>query len=92
MSANAMKIWVYGIVQGVGFRYSTQKKARELGLRGYARNLDDGSVEILAAGDRVQIDALLNWLKKGGPTSARVEQVRSEPSATGLVPEGFAIQ
>ncbi|HBQ65879.1 MAG TPA: acylphosphatase, partial [Leclercia adecarboxylata] len=39
--------WVHGTVQGVGFRYSTQREATELGLTGYARNMDDGSVEVV---------------------------------------------
>lgn len=43
--------WVYGSVQGVGFRYSTQREALQLGLTGYARNLDDGGVEVLACGE-----------------------------------------
>ena len=43
--------WVHGVVQGVGFRYSTQREALQLWLTGYARNLDDGSVEVLACGE-----------------------------------------
>ena len=42
--------WVHGTVQGVGFRYSTQREATELGLTGYARNMDDGSVEVVNRG------------------------------------------
>lgn len=42
--------WVHGSVQGVGFRYTTQHEAQRLGLVGYARNLDDGSVEVVACG------------------------------------------
>ena len=71
--------WVYGMVQGVGFRYNTQHEARRLGLSGYARNLDDGSVEVVACGEQAQVDALITWLKAGGPRSARVEKVLTEP-------------
>lgn len=71
--------WVYGMVQGVGFRYSTQHEARRLGLSGYARNLDDGSVEVVACGEQAQVEALIAWLKAGGPRSARVEKVLTEP-------------
>lgn len=46
-----VRCWVHGMVQGVGFRYSTQREALKLGLTGYARNLDDGSVEVLACGE-----------------------------------------
>ncbi|STJ81425.1 acylphosphatase [Escherichia coli] len=44
--------WVYGRVQGVGFRYTTQYEAKRLGLTGYAKNLDDGSVEVVACGKK----------------------------------------
>ena len=71
--------WVYGSVQGVGFRYSTQREALRLGLVGYARNLDDGSVEVLACGEDEQVAALIAWLKAGGPRSARVDRVLTEP-------------
>ena len=58
-------------------RYSTQAEARTLGVLGYARNLDDGSVEVLAWGEAEQVDALIAWLKAGGPRSARVEKAIS---------------
>lgn len=71
--------WVYGKVQGVGFRFFTQQEAVKLGLRGYARNLDDGSVEVVACGQDEQVETLLAWLKAGGPRSARVDKVLAEP-------------
>jgi len=70
--------WVHGTVQGVGFRYSTQREALQLGLTGYARNMDDGSVEVVACGDAEQVEKLVAWLKAGGPRSARVEKVLTE--------------
>ncbi|HFZ8995297.1 TPA: acylphosphatase [Citrobacter freundii] len=79
MSKVCIIAWVYGRVQGVGFRYTTQHEAKRLGLTGYARNMDDGSVEVVACGEKEQIDALMQWLKAGGPRSARVERVLSEP-------------
>ncbi|WP_140397059.1 acylphosphatase, partial [Escherichia coli] len=51
MSKVCIIAWVYGRVQGVGFRYTTQYEAKKLGLTGYAKNLDDGSVEVVACGD-----------------------------------------
>jgi acylphosphatase len=71
--------WVHGRVQGVGFRYSTQFEAKRLGVTGYARNLDDGSVEVLACGEPEAVEALITWLKAGGPRTARVESVLTEP-------------
>ena len=46
MASICTMAWVYGSVQGVGFRYSTQREALQLGVTGYARNLDDGGVEV----------------------------------------------
>lgn len=70
-----MKYRVYGRVQGVGFRYSAWREAQQLGITGYARNLDDGTVEILACGSSDSLEKLLNWLKNGGPRGARVDNV-----------------
>lgn len=71
--------WVHGMVQGVGFRYSTQHEAQKLGLTGYVRNMDDGSVEVLACGESQRVAQLVDWLKAGGPRSARVDKVLTEP-------------
>lgn len=79
MSKVCIIAWVYGRVQGVGFRYTTQYEAKKLGLTGYAKNLDDGSVEVVACGEEGQVEKLMQWLKSGGPRSARVERVLSEP-------------
>lgn len=54
---------VNGQVQGVGFRCSTWQKARQLGLVGWVRNLPDGSVEILAQGERDDLEMLITWIK-----------------------------
>ena len=89
MAQQCIKAWVYGRVQGVGFRYSTQAQAQQLGLTGYARNLDDGSVEVLACGDNAQLEHLLAWLKAGGPRSARVDRVLTEPHQPAETPQRF---
>lgn len=81
MSKICTAIYVYGMVQGVGFRYYTQHRAKELGLEGFVRNLDDGSVEVVAYGDSAQLDRLQAWLKQGGPRSARIEKILTEPRA-----------
>lgn len=54
-------------------------RSEKLGLTGYAKNLDDGSVEVVACGEEGQVEKLMQWLKSGGPRSARVERVLSEP-------------
>lgn len=63
--------FVTGRVQGVFFRASTQDKAKELGLFGWAKNLPDGRVEVMAFGDKEKLLALYEWLKKG-PERAEV--------------------
>ena len=66
---------VYGRVQGVLFRSFAQNVARNLGLKGYARNLTSGNaVEVQAEGDKQQLERLVEYLKIG-PSSARVERV-----------------
>ena len=84
--------WVHGMVQGVGFRYSTQREALQLGLTGYARNLDDGSVEVVACGEADKIEQLTAWLKAGGPRSARVEKVFTEPHQPDREYDTFSIR
>lgn len=63
-----------GVVQGVGFRYFTYRRAVELQLKGLVKNEDDGSVFVVAEGDRSAIEALIDYLKVG-PSSASVSDV-----------------
>jgi len=70
----AARFVVSGKVQGVFFRASTREQAERLQLRGHARNLDDGRVEVLAAGSAEAIDVLGRWLHHG-PPHARVDGV-----------------
>ena len=65
---------ISGRVQGVFFRGSTAQQATRLGLNGFARNLDDGRVEVVAIGDAAAVDLLEKWLAKGPPV-ARVDNV-----------------
>lgn len=58
---------IEGRVQGVWFRESTRREAESLGITGYARNMNDGSVEVLACGDSDALDRLAAWLKRGPP-------------------------
>jgi acylphosphatase len=68
--------YVHGWVQGVGYRYFVVNNALSLGLRGYARNLSDGSVEVLAQGTRPNLERLLTLLQRG-PAAADVFEVRT---------------
>jgi acylphosphatase len=65
---------VYGRVQGVNFRYHTQKKANALGVGGWVANRSDGTVEVVAEGEKAELQKLVSFLHRGSP-SARVERV-----------------
>ena len=67
MSRKTLHARVEGMVQGVGFRYTTVRQARRLGLSGYVRNLADGSVEVVAEGEEDRLRRLAAWLKQGPP-------------------------
>lgn len=66
-------ISISGRVQGVGFRFFTYQEAQKLNLIGYVMNLDNGKVKIVACGNQIQINKLIDWVKAGGPDSAKIE-------------------
>lgn len=68
------EIVISGKVQGVGFRYSAQSIASGYGLRGYVKNLVNGSVFVLAQGEESDLEAFIAWCHKG-PVRSRVEEV-----------------
>ncbi|HKS56959.1 MAG TPA: acylphosphatase [Steroidobacteraceae bacterium] len=71
----ARRCYVTGRVQGVFYRASTRERAQQLRCRGYARNLADGRVEVLAIGEPAAVDALVKWLWQG-PPAAQVQDVQ----------------
>jgi len=75
------RLVVRGRVQGVGFRYSAIERARLLGLAGWARNLPDGTVEIVAEGSAESIRLLIEWAQHG-PPGARVSRVDTGAAPT----------
>jgi len=85
----AVRFRVSGRVQGVGFRAATRDRALALGVRGHARNLDDGDVEVLAVGDDEAIERLAAWLAEG-PPAARVQALRRMPADDAGTQPGFA--
>jgi acylphosphatase len=76
---SARRYIVRGRVQGVGYRYFAKNAAEKLGLRGYARNLDDGTVEVVAIGPAAAIEDLLGSLQRG-PRLAEVRGVEHQPA------------
>jgi acylphosphatase len=69
------RLLVTGRVQGVGFRFYMQRKARELGLTGWVRNCRDGSVEAVIQGAPEAVELMIAWARRG-PPSAVVSEVR----------------
>ena len=88
--SSARRFTIKGRVQGVFFRDSTRRVAASLGITGYANNLPNGDVEVLACGERAALDKLASWLHEG-PRMASVNEViahdvecaRSERFVTG---------
>jgi acylphosphatase len=85
-----LHVVVRGRVQGVGFRWFVRERARALGLTGWVRNCDDGSVEVLARGDDASLRQLRSLLGTG-PSGARVsvvEDQQGEPTTEPMNPFG----
>ena len=89
MSTEARLFTVHGRVQGVWFRDSTRREAERLGIAGYAINLSDGNVEVLAHGSADALAVLAAWLHEG-PPMARVMRVDERPAPAGDV-RGFTV-
>lgn len=87
----ARRFLIAGRVQGVGFRWFVARLARELGLRGAARNLPDGRVDVTAAGNTAEL-AQLEMALRTGPPGARVDRLEVlEVEDEATVPKGFSI-
>ena len=82
--------FISGRVQGVFFRASTARHAIELRLTGYAKNLTDGRVEVLACGEAADVDALCDWLWQG-PPAAHVSEVVIREVECADIPKSFAV-
>jgi acylphosphatase len=73
----SIKIIISGLVQGVGYRYFCYKKALEYGIRGYAKNLYNGNVEVVAQGEKGLINDFIKDLNTG-PYYAAVKSINTE--------------
>lgn len=74
MDTGRVRMRIVGFVQGVYFRATTREQARQLGLTGWVRNCPDGSVEVVAEGEKEPLDSLVAWCHQG-PLGAEVERV-----------------
>lgn len=81
---------IYGDVHGVGFRYETRALARGLNLAGWVRNATDGTVEILAQGQKEILEKLIAWVRKSPPGT--VEKVETEWREIKKLYSSFEIQ
>lgn len=86
MTEKCVRAIVEGRVQGVSFRDATRRQAQHLNITGHARNLPDGTVEVLACGTGSAVDQLVDWLHKGPPaasvTRVSVSEENQQPPAS----------
>ncbi|NLI23726.1 MAG: acylphosphatase [Bacteroidales bacterium] len=81
-----VNITVRGRVQGVGFRYSALEAAEELGIKGFVRNMPDGSVYIEAEGEEEEVLQFIEWCRQG-PGYAYVKEVLVQEAPLGHFPD-----
>jgi len=74
MPATRAHVYVHGRVQGVFFRATTRDKARSIGVKGWVRNCQDGSVEAVFEGEKDTVEKVVDWCKKG-PEGAVVNHI-----------------
>jgi len=86
-----VNIVVCGSVQGVFFRANARKIAESLGLKGYAKNIPDGTVEVVAEGPEDKLKELIEYCKKG-PETAEVSKVDVEFSDASNEFKGFEVR
>ena len=91
MNDSRIHLFVFGRVQGVGFRYFAKRKADSLLIRGWTRNCSDRSVEIIAEGNRQNLDLFLKAISSGPPSSNVSKVTENWESATGEFTE-FSIK
>ncbi|MFW5913605.1 MAG: acylphosphatase [Bacillota bacterium] len=83
----AVRLMLYGIVQGVGMRFYVSNTAKRVGVSGFVRNLPDGSVEIVAEGTPHEVDAFIDKVKnapRGRITDTKLEDVPVKGSYNGF--------
>lgn len=90
MEVFQVRVFIYGVVQGVGFRHSLSRAARIEDLKGWVRNRSDGSVEALFQGERKKLEQMISWCQKGPPFSS-VEKVHVLWEEVENIPDSFTI-
>jgi len=87
----AVHLLISGRVQGVFYRYTAQKVASRLGIRGWIKNLPNGKVEVIAIGTPSAVDTFTAWCQEG-PPGAQVSDVEVTPLPSPPELEGFSIR
>ncbi len=83
MAKSRAKLIIKGIVQGVNFRYYTQREARKNNLTGWVRNLPDGSVAALFEGEEEDVEMMIQWCRHGPPSSRVTELIAQKEEFRG---------
>lgn len=91
MGKKRVHLKITGRVQGVGFRNSTRRKARELGVSGWVKNIADGSVEAVLEGEKDKVEDLISWANRG-PRLANVNEVEVDRRQPKNDLDGFSIR
>lgn len=91
MSRQCLLLRIRGRVQGVSFRYYTERQARQLGIDGWVRNMPDGSVEACICGSLEAVAEMRGWLGHG-PTYAAVAAVEVSEAEPAIAGQGFRIR
>jgi acylphosphatase len=78
VAKSRFKLIIKGIVQGVNFRYYTQREARKYSVKGWVRNLADGSVAAVFEGEEEDVESMIQWCRHG-PPGAHVTELIAQP-------------
>jgi acylphosphatase len=78
MAKSRVKLMIQGLVQGVNFRYYTQREAQKYNVNGWVRNLADGSVAAVFEGEEEDVEAMIQWCRHG-PPAAHVTELIAQP-------------
>jgi len=91
MVKSRVKVIVKGIVQGVNFRYYAQRQAAKFNITGWVKNLPDGSVAAVFEGDEQDVEAMIQWCRRG-PPSAQVTELIAQPEEYGGEFSSFSVK
>lgn len=90
MDTETVKIFIFGRVQGVFFRAFIKEKANFLGIKGYTRNISNGSIEVVSQGNNENLKKFIKFIKKG-PKSAKIEKIKVSHETNKKIYNNFII-